>query len=420
MLKLYNSLTRKKEKFIPISSNKVTMYVCGITPYDTTHLGHAFTYISFDVLIRYLTYCGYKVTYTQNVTDINDRDKDILQRAKEQNILWNKLADFWTKKFLIDMKNLNWAYPTYYLKASEQIPAVISLIKKLLKNGFAYQVNGSVYLDISKYPDYGKLSKFNQTKMIKVSKNFEEDLDCPEKKNALDITLWRTSTSNQASHIPSFPSPFGNGRPAQGRGSPSGGGRPGWHIECSAMSMEMLGEQIDIHGGGIDLMFPHHEAEIAQSEGATGKIPFAKYWVHTGGVSYHGAKMSKSLGNMIMVSDLLKKYTQNSIRWALISHHHRENWEFFKNDLQEAEKSLSIVSKALRVSSQSSIEGKIKADGYIKKFENYMNNDLNTPKTLALLLRISQVILKNSSNNNLVLQELLKKMLVTLGFILPI
>lgn len=405
MIRLYNSLTQAKENFLPISNKQVTIYVCGITPYDTTHLGHAFTYISFDVLIRYLAYCGYKVVYTQNVTDINDRDKDILERARKLDIPWNKLADYWTKRFLDDMQDLNWTYPNYYIKASEQIPQVIGMIEKLLKKGLAYKMNGSVYMDISKDKDFGKLSKFNQSQMIKTAKEFAEDLECPDKKNPLDITLWRAYEPNQPAHIPSFDSPYG-------------AGRPGWHIECSAISTSTLGEQIDIHGGGIDLIYPHHESEIAQSEGATSKVPFAKYWIHTGCVYYKGEKMSKSLGNIVMVSDLLEKYSANSIRWMLTSHHHRKKWEFFEKEVSEAEKSLLIVSQALTHKSKDG--KKIKIDEYKRLFEKCMNDDLNTPKALALLLKISKQILNNSGNNNQDLQELLKVMLLTLGFILPI
>ena len=302
---LYNTLTRKKELFAPLGANKVTMYVCGITPYDTTHLGHAFTYIFFDVLFRYLQFKGYKVIYTQNVTDINDRDNDILLQAKEQNIPWNQLADFWTQKFLTDMQSLNWIKPTHYLKASENISLMIRIIREIVAKKYGYIKNGSVYLDISKVKDFGKLSHLSHKEMLIKAKEFEEDLDNPNKKYPLDITLWRGSVQNQQAHIPSFDSPFG-------------GGRPGWHIECSVIAMASLGKQIDIHGGGSDLIYPHHESEIAQSETATDKIPFAKYFLHAGIVNYKSKKMSKSLGNVVLVSDLLKKYSPNAIRWMLL------------------------------------------------------------------------------------------------------
>ena len=353
-MKLFNSLTRKKESFVPHRSKKVTIYVCGITPYDTTHLGHAFTYIWFDVLVRYLTFKGYKVKYTQNVTDINDRDNDILKKALEQNVPWQKLGDFWTKKFLDDMKALNWTMPTNYLKASENIQPMINLIQKLIGNGCAYSKNGSVYFDIEQKKDYGKLSDLRNIEMLKIAKDFEEDTENPDKKNPLDITLWRAAAKNQPPHIPSFESPFG---------PPAGGGRAGWHIGCSSMSMSTPGEQIDIHGGGIDLIYPHHEAEIAQSEGATLKIPFARFWMHAGLVSYQGKKMAKSSGNLVLISGLLKKFSANAIRFALLSHHYRESWEFEEKELNEAEAYLTKLKN-------------IEEDSDLSKFTDFMDNDL--------------------------------------------
>lgn len=375
-MNIFNSLTRKLEEFKPLNKNKVTIYVCGITPYDTTHLGHAFTYIFFDVLIRYLKFKGFKVIYTQNVTDINDRDKDILERAKEQHISWQKLAEFWTKRFLEDMKSLNWTPPAYYLKASEQIPSMINLIKKLLDKDLAYQIQGSVYLDISKFPDYGKLSRLGKDEMLKVSKDFEEDLENPGKKNSLDITLWRSSTPNQPKHIPSFDSPFGPGR-------------PGWHVECSAMSISTLGEQIDIHGGGIDLKFPHHEAEITQSEGATGKIPFAKYWLHTGEVRNQGEKMSKSKRNLVMVSDLLKKYSSNAIRWLLLSHHWSKSWEYEEKDLIQAQKNVDLIKNVI-LGIRRPPETPESNPTHTQQFTAILDQNLDTPKALEFFLKLSK------------------------------
>lgn len=358
-MKLYNSLSSKLEDFFPLKDKKVTLYVCGITPYDTTHLGHAFTYLSFDVLVRFLTYLGYEVKYTQNVTDINDRDNDILKRALQQNIPWQDLANFWTKKFLSDMKALNWIKPTHYINASENIDSMIILIQKLLTNNLAYQKNNSVYLDVSKIEDYGKLSKLSQKQMLKIAQDSEEGVDNPDKRSSLDITLWRASTADQPKHIPSFPSPWGKGR-------------PGWHIECSAMAISTLDKQIDIHGGGRDLIFPHHSAEIAQSEGATGKEPFVKYWMHTGEVSFNGKKMSKTLGNLVLVSDLLKKYSANTIRWALLSHHYRKPWELKENELKMAEK----IIKSLKLTNKNQIP---------QEFIKALDNDLDTPKALEII-----------------------------------
>ena len=402
---ILNSLTEKLEEFNPLNDNKVTIYVCGITPYDTTHLGHAFTYISFDALIRYLKFKGFEVEYTQNVTDINDRDKDILQRAKDQNISWQKLAQFWTKKFLDDMNALNWTPPTHYLFASKEIPSMIKLIQQLLSKELAYQINGSVYLDISKFPDFGKLSKLTKDEMLKVAKDFEEDLKNPDKRHPLNITLWRTSLASHSSsgnvnHIPSFPSPFGPGR-------------PGWHIECSAMSMSTLGERIDIHGGGKDLIFPHHGAEIAQSEGATGKIPFAKYWLHTGNIFYQGKKMSKSKKNLVMVSDLLKKYSSNAIRWLLLSHHWSKPWEYKEEDLIKAQKNVETIEQGL--ASPRSVIMNVASQGvplearHTQQFSKILDNNLDTPKALEFLLKLSRQNAKGLKNLYKVLGFRLKK-----------
>lgn len=387
-MKIFNSLTQKLEEFQPINDKKVTIYVCGITPYDTTHLGHAFTYIFFDALIRYLKFKGFKVTYTQNVTDINDRDTDILQRAKEQGISWSELAELWTKRFLKDMTVLNWTKPTHYLKASEQIPSIIRNIEKLLQKRLAYQIAGSVYLDIAKFSDYGKLSRFSKKTMFKVSKDFEEDLECPEKRNPLDITLWRASSPDQPKHIPSFSSPFGLGR-------------PGWHIECSAMALSTLSEQtisgersrtIDIHGGGKDLIFPHHEAEIAQSEGVTGRIPFAKYFLHTGNVFFKGEKMSKSKGNLVLISNLIKKYSANAIRWLLLSHHWRESWEYKEEDLKKAQTNVEAVEQALASQGQA-LERKT-----VQQFSQILDQNFDTPKALQFLLKLAKQKAKGVKN----------------------
>ncbi len=391
-MKIFNSLSKTIETFTPRNNKSITMYVCGITPYDTTHLGHAFTYVFFDVLLRYLKFKGFEVVYTQNVTDINDRDNDILARARQQNIPWQQLATFWTDKFLRDMQSLNWIKPTHYLKASENITSMIRIIREIVAKKYGYTVNGSVYLDITKVKDFGKLSRLSQDEMLIKAKEFEEDIANPDKRNPLDITLWRAASSQlslparntsrinaggrvaatavafdatqqsskKTNHIPSFSSPFGPGR-------------PGWHIECSGMSIQTLGDQIDIHGGGQDLIYPHHESEIAQSESATGAIPFAKYWVHTGTVGYQGKKMSKSIGNLVLVSDLLKKYSPNAIRWVLLSHHYRSSWEFKEEELVIAEKKVNSL-KFVRQPQGSSLE-----------YSSFLDDDMNIPGVLVML-----------------------------------
>jgi L-cysteine:1D-myo-inositol 2-amino-2-deoxy-alpha-D-glucopyranoside ligase len=398
-MQLYNSLTQTKETFTPLADKKVTMYVCGITPYDTTHLGHAFTYVAFDTLVRYLLFQKYNVNYTQNVTDINDRDNDMLKRAQEKHMTWQELSTYWTQQFLDDMEKLNWIKPTNYLYASKEIGNMIELIKKILNNTAGYVVNGGVYLDIEHAHDFGKLSKLNKEQMLSKAKEFEEDLDNPDKKHPLDITLWKPAKDDQPSHIPSFASPWGKGR-------------PGWHIECSTMSISSLGEQIDIHGGGIDLIFPHHESEIAQSESATQKEPFAKYWIHTGTVSINGQKMSKSLGNLLLVKELLKKSSPNAIRWVLLSHHYRDNWQYNEKELENAEKSIDVVKHALSQKfTDATNQTSLLRDGVLA----YMDDDLNTPEVLNLFEQAAKTV---EISKNLPLQSQLRELYTMLGFTL--
>jgi L-cysteine:1D-myo-inositol 2-amino-2-deoxy-alpha-D-glucopyranoside ligase len=397
-MKFYNSLSKTQEEFRELKPRNVSIYVCGITPYDTTHLGHAFTYIFFDALIRYLEFKKYKVSYTQNVTDINDRDNDILKRAKEQNIPWQDLSQFWTKRFLDDMKTLNWRKPDNYLYASKEIEKIVIIIKKLLGNKIAYKVKGNVYLDISKDNSYGELSKLSREEMLKIAKDYDEDIENPNKKNPLDITLWRSSSLSQPAHIPSFQSPFGKGR-------------PGWHIECSAMAISSLGERIDIHGGGKDLIFPHHEAEIIQSQNATGKKPFSKFFLHTGIISYEGKKMSKSLGNLVLVADLLKKYSANSIRFFLLSHKYRNNWEFKFSDLDKSNIMFLDIEKALN----KNLGSDRSMHDYLKEFEEIMDLDLDTVNALDLIHEISERI-NSGQENSVEVQSTLKAILETLGF----
>ena len=396
MLKLYNSKTREKEILKPLEKNKISIYVCGITPYDTTHLGHAFTYVFFDVLVRYLTFAGYKVNYAQNVTDIDD---DILKKAKEKKTDYKKLGDVWTKIYLSDMKSLNVLLPTHFVKATGSIDKMVEIINALLKNAYAYRNGGNVYFDVSKFKRYGKLSKFNKRQMVLISKERGGDPNDPLKKNPLDFILWQGVKENE----PSWDAPFGKGR-------------PGWHIECSAMVNRYLGEQIDIHGGGKDLIFPHHESEIAQSESYTGESPFVKYWIHTAMVLCSGEKMSKSLGNLIMIKDLITKYSPNAIRWVILSHYYRHPWEFEEKELHVCEDYVREISIALKQINKVSAR-EINADIYLKDFICIMNDDLDTPKVLRLILRIAKRIQREQNKSNIKeLQEVLKTIIAALGF----
>lgn len=396
-MKLYNSLTKTKEEFAPVEEKKVKMYVCGITPYDTTHLGHAFTYVFFDTLARYLAYKGYTVIYLQNVTDIDD---DILKRAKEENRGWKELGDFWTKKYLNDMKNLNVNPPTNLIYATQAIDKIIIIIRSLIEKGYAYEKNGNVYFDIGKSKSYGRLSHFDNNQMLVISRERGNNPEDPLKNNPLDFILWQKSAENE----PVW-------------GSPWGMGRPGWHIECSALIDKYLADRIDIHGGGRDLVYPHHESEIAQSEGYTGKVPFVKFWMHTAMVMYQGEKMSKSLRNLVMVSDLLKKYSPNSTKFTLLSHHYRIPWDFDETELMAAEKKISEIQDALDIKTQEGLESAQNIDKYIKDFETIMDNDMNTPGALTLLSYLAKRITTVKNSRDIIhIQKTLKTISSTLGF----
>lgn len=288
-MKLFNTLTQSLETFTP-REKTVQIYVCGVTPYDTTHLGHAFTYVSFDTLIRYLESSGYAVRYVQNVTDIDD---DVLRKARELGVAWDELGRRETASYLRDMDMLNVRRPTVYARATDEIPRIIELIQTLIERGYAYESAGCVFYSVKQDSDFGELARAiglnDYRAMLSVANERGNFPDDKRKRDPLDFVLWQA----QAPDEPAWSSPWGPGR-------------PGWHIECSSMVIHYLGPQIDIHGGGADLAFPHHSCEIAQSEHATGKVPFVRYWMHTGMVYQGGEKMSKSLGNLTLVRELLK------------------------------------------------------------------------------------------------------------------
>lgn len=392
---LFNSLTNTKQLFKSFNEKKVKMYVCGITPYDTTHLGHAFTYVFYDILQRFLKYQGFEVEYTQNVTDIDD---DILKRAKKVNQDWQELGKFWTDRFLDDLDSLNVLFPNHFVRATGAIDKIIEITKDLIYKNIAYEKNGNVYFSVEKYKKYGQLSLLSQKEMISISSERGANPNDPNKKNPLDFILWQKSLPDE----PSWPSPWSDGR-------------PGWHIECSAMIHETLGNQIDIHGGGYDLIYPHHESEIAQSQSYTNKIPFVKYWLHTAMVYYQGEKMSKSLGNLILVSDLLKTYSPVQIRFLLLSHHYRETWEYKESDFKEVIKKVSLLEKALAIkNNEEETTNQQKIDKLKNNFIKTLQDDMNTPKTLEILTKISQNILKETDSYSL--QLLLKELTLVLGF----
>ena len=371
MIKIYNTLSRKKEKVD--LSKKVGIYVCGITPYDATHLGHAFTFITYDVLVRYLRFLGKKVTYVQNVTDIDD---DILNRAKKLKINWKKLGDLETEKYQKDMTALNMIKPDFFPKATDHIYEMIKIIKVLIKKELAYEKPQSVYFEIKKDRNFGKLSRLDYQTQLKTANERGNFPDDPNKKDPLDFVLWQASKNGE---------PFWN--------SPWGRGRPGWHIECSAMSMEYLGPTVTIHGGGEDLIFPHHEAEIAQSENFTGK-KFVKIWMHTGMVYCDQKKMSKSLCNMVFVSDLFKKYTPNAIRIFLLSYHFRKSWNYEEQKLPRAQKFATELEKFKKAQTLSKKE----LQKATPVFFTAMDDNLDIPRVLAYVQKLIKSKNKKTSS----------------------
>ena len=384
-MKLFNTLTQSLEDFVPIDDT-VRIYVCGVTPYDTTHLGHAFTYVSFDTLIRYLESQGLKVRYVQNVTDIDD---DILRKSKEVGMTWEALGKRETDRFLRDMDALNVRRPDVYAKATEAIPNIITLVQGLIERGYAYVNEGCVFFSVKSDPEFGVMARAiglnDYDAMLKIANERGNYPDDKRKRDPLDFVLWQA----QAPGEPAWESPWGPGR-------------PGWHIECSSMAIHFLGEQIDIHGGGADLAFPHHTCEIAQSEHYTGKVPFSRFWAHTGMVYQDGEKMSKSLGNLTLVSNLLKEYTPDTIRVVLQQHHYRMPWECFPEDLQGA---AALVEQFQNV--RSLVGRECKGEDHILRgrFKAAMENDLTTPEALLLLKQGAEEAL--ATNNHALGAEVL-------------
>ncbi len=371
-MQLYNVLTGKKETFEP-QNGRVSIYICGITPYDTTHLGHAFTYTSFDVLIRYLEYRGHDVSYVQNVTDIDD---DILRKARELDDDWKAVGDRWTAHFIHDMKALNVRPPDHFPRATEVIVEMTGIIEALLAAGYAYANEGNVYFHVDSWEAFGKLSKLPRVEMLTIANERGNHPDDPHKRDPLDFVLWQA----QAPGEPAWDSPWGPGR-------------PGWHIECTTMATNLLGNSIDIHGGGADLVFPHHECEIAQAEGATGVSPFVRFWMHTAMVGHEGEKMSKSLGNLIMIRDLLEAgWHPDTLRIYLNKHHYRDVWEFHQESLEKADQ----VARTLReaASSDSGQSRPLSARGAKETFVSALDDDLDTPIALMAMEQFAEQILR--------------------------
>lgn len=386
-LKFYNSLTRKKEIFVPMHEGRVNMYVCGPTVYDHPHIGHAKSYVSFDVIVRYLRYLGYKVRYVQNITDVGhltdnaDTGEDkILKRAQRERLEPAELVEIYTRSYFEDMDALNNVRPNISPRATAHIPEQIELVERLIEKGYAYVSNGSVYFDVNKFKEYGKLSGRKQDE-LEAGARIEIN---PEKRNPSDFALWKKA---EPAHIMRWKSPWGEGF-------------PGWHLECSAMSMKYLGQTLDIHGGGLENTFPHHECEIAQSEAAN-DLSFVRYWIHNNMVTVDGQKMGKSLGNFITLKDAFKKYHPLTIRFFILTTHYRSPLDFSDEALDAANKGLERLHntiKNLRERLGHAKEGSSsggfyeKLDHYKKTFLEAMDEDINTPGAIAALFDLSKEV----------------------------
>ncbi len=392
-LKIFNSLTGKKELFYS-DTGRIGVYVCGVTPYDVTHLGHAFTYTFFDVVVRYLRYLGYRVTYVQNLTDIDD---DILNKAKKEGKYWKQVVEENTREYLDDMRWLNNLQPDVYPRATDHIEDMIKIVVELQKKGKAYEKNGCVYFNIDSDEEYGKLSKLSARKMLPIANERGNNPDDPNKRDPLDFVLWQATKPGE----PFWQSPWGEGR-------------PGWHIECCAISMKYLGNTIDIHGGGRDLIFPHHENSLAQSESATGR-QFVRYWMHTAMVRHQGEKMSKSLGNLVLLNDLRKKYDVNAIRMSLLSHHYRSAWAFSEKDLRNAEKDNVLFKKVWLA--QSRTGPSLHMSDCERGFFEAMNDDFNAPLAIETLRKLAVRILETEDRNVLEAKTFLNRAFNILGLV---
>ena len=385
---LYNTLTKQKEK---LDKKEIKMYVCGVTVYDRPHLGHALSTITFDVLHRFLEYIGYSVIRVQNFTDVDDK---IIAKSKELRISPKEVAEKYIKAFFEDMDNLGVRRADIHPRATEDMNEIIELIKDLIDKNAAYELNGSVYFNVNFSNDYGKLSKRNLEDLIEGNRIENE----PDKKNHGDFALWKHAEEDETY----WDSPWGKGR-------------PGWHIECSAMVKKHLGNSIDIHGGGLDLVFPHHENEIAQSESSTGHKPFAQIWVHNGLLKRSGdEKMSKSLGNSLDVRDALNNYSGNSIRLWILQSHYRHPSSLDENSLDIAQKSIQRIQRTLILRGEDGFDNK----DYKNKFLIAMKDDLGTPKAIATIFDLIHDINKSNDLDKKINEGviLLEELLGILGF----
>lgn len=376
MLKIYNTLTKKKEIFKPLKNKKINLFVCGPTVYDLTHLGHAKTYINFDVISDYFRDLGYNVFYLQNITDIDDK---IIKRAKEKKCSLRKISKHFEKEYRKDMRLLKIKSVNRYAPATKHIKQIQSQIERLLEKGYAYIIKDGVYYDVKKFKDYGKLAR---RKILRAKDAISRIDENKEKRNQADFCLWKFSKKNE----PKWKSPWGYGR-------------PGWHIEDTAISEMYFGSNYEIHGGARELIFPHHEAEIAQMEAISGKKPMVKYWLHTGILTINGQKMSKSLRNFITIREFLKDYNQEILRIFILSSHYRSSLDYSQKTVNNAFKKykkisdyfkkLSYIRKYLLKKEPAHFNRKVlKNYNYFLEFKKSINNDFNTPKAFAVIFKL--------------------------------
>jgi cysteinyl-tRNA synthetase len=364
-LSIYNTLSKSKEVFTPLEANKVRMYVCGMTVYDYCHLGHGRSMVAFDLVTRWLRHCGYELTYVRNITDIDDK---IINRANENGEAFEALTERMIAAMHEDEARLNILKPDMEPRATDHIPGMLEMIQGLIDKGYAYAPgNGDVYYRVAKFMGYGKLSR-KKIEDLRIGARIEVD---EAKQDPLDFVLWKGVKPGE----PSWPSPWG-------------AGRPGWHIECSVMSTCCLGETFDIHGGGSDLEFPHHENEIAQSEAATGK-PYANAWMHCGMIRINGEKMSKSLNNFFTIRDVLEKYHPEVVRYLLVSSHYRSAINYSEDSLKDAKSALERFYNALKGLPVVPVAG---GEAFVERFATAMNDDFGTPEACAVLFELAREI----------------------------
>jgi len=359
-LKLFNTLTNEKETFVPLTPGLVRMYVCGVTVYDSAHIGHARSFFTFDIIYRYLKFAGFNVEYVRNFTDVDDK---IIKKANSEQVNCERVTARYIKEFTEDGANLGWLAPTHEPRATDHIAEIIGIIKILEAKGLAYHVDGDMYYSVAGFPDYGKLSR---KKIDELEAGARVEVD-ERKRSPLDFALWKASKPGE----PTWASPWGPGR-------------PGWHIECSAMSTKYLGQPFDIHGGGRDLIFPHHENEIAQSEGAFGQA-LARYWIHAGFLNINQEKMSKSLGNFFTIREILREFDAAALRHYFLGCHYRNPMDFSREGLEEAGKAADRILETLDRAGRA-IKAEAPADGgLMDSFRQEMDDDFNTPRALALI-----------------------------------